>query len=282
MIQKIHTAVKGRARYKVKELYRSESLKRCLERLLPKKVEINKVSANPLTGNILVFFKKDISHSKIASLIEEIVSNHQEQEKERPKSGRKSKKAVGGEEQKTEDWHLMAVDAVLDALDTSKESGLSSETAEENLNKYGQNALAESESRSDISILTEQFQSLPVALLGAAAGLSIITGGFADALVIVGVVAVNAAIGYATESQSEKIIHSLKGEETPSALVIRDGNPIEISAEDIVLGDILVLQSGSYVAADARLLETDNLSIDESALTGESIPVTKKTRIPDW
>ncbi len=281
MVQAIHTTVKGRARYKVNELYRSESLKKHLERSLSNKAEISAVSANTLTGNILINFNTDISHSEIGLRIEEIVLGYkqqggEDQEKNLPENRRKSRIPVtSAEEQRTENWHLMEASSVLDALKTSKASGLSSEIAAENLDKYGSNVLGESDTRSDLSILIDQFKSLPVALLGAAAGLSIFTGGLADALVILGVVGVNALIGYATESQSERIIHSLKSNARSSTLVIRNGEQTEISVEDVVPGDILVLTPGNYVAADARLLDTDNLSIDESALTGESIPVTK-------
>lgn len=123
----------------------------------------------------------------------------------------------------------------------------------------------------------DQFKSLPVGLLSVAAGLSMATGGVADAVVIMGVVFINAVIGYATESNSEKIINSLKHLVKPSAVVIRDGISQEISATEIVLGDILVLRLGSYVPADARLIEANRLSVDESALTGESLPVPKNT-----
>jgi len=91
-----------------------------------------------------------------------------------------------------------------------------------------------------------------------------------------GVVGVNAIIGYATESQSEGLFIPL-GVVKRTTLVIRNGCRTEISTEDVVPGDILVLKSGNYVAADARLLETDHLSIDESALTGESVTKTAKT-----
>jgi len=281
VVQAIHTAVKGRARYKVPGLYRSESLKRHLERWLSGKPEIEEVTANPLTSNVLVRFNPDLSAAKVAALIDGIVLSHLEQdcvEPDKPlKGSRDSQRAVANAEaQRLEDWHLMSSETVLDTLKTSK-SGLSSEVAAENLNRYGPNVLAETASRSDFSILLGQFNSLPVALLGAAAGVSIFTGGVADALVIGGVVALNAVIGYVTESQSEKIIHSLKNGDRPLVPVIRDNSQREINLEEVVLGDILLLRAGTTVAADARLIEADNLSIDESALTGESIPVTKGT-----
>jgi Ca2+-transporting ATPase len=97
----------------------------------------------------------------------------------------------------------------------------------------------------------------------------------ADALVIAGVVALNAAIGYVTESQAEHTIHALTRLVRPSTFVLRDGNPCTVRVEDVVPGDVLMLRPGSYVAADARLLTTQRLSVDESVLTGESLPVSK-------
>ncbi|NWF60778.1 MAG: cation-translocating P-type ATPase [Fischerella sp.] len=287
MIKVIHNQVKGRARYKVKELYRSESLKQYLERSLSEQPGINYVSANPLTSNILIFFDYEYSTEKIATLIEKNVLEYQNSDIKLPvKNLPATKKALtketpkpiaNAQAQRIENWHLMETDAVLDSFNTSKQSGLSSESAAENLNKYGPNVLATAKTRSDLSILIDQFKSLPVALLGIAAGVSVVTGGLIDALVILGVVGLNAAIGYTTESQSERIIHSLGSHQETSTWVIRNGKQIEIPIEDVVIGDILVLKTGGYIAADARLLEAENLSIDESALTGESIPVTKST-----
>ncbi|MBH8551333.1 HAD-IC family P-type ATPase [Nostocaceae cyanobacterium CENA357] len=285
MIQAIHTKVKGRARYKIEELYRSASLKRYLERSLANYPEIIQVSANPLTSNILVFFNPETSIHEIGFLIDKTVLDYKKKSQlihlnsgKLTKVSKPNKQSViHAQEQRAENWHLMAADSTLEALNTSKVSGLSHESATANLHKYGYNALSETKTRSDLSIFIDQFKSLPVALLSVAAGVSIFTGGLIDAVVIMGVVGLNAAIGYATESQSEKIIQSLKNHGQTSAEVIRDSNQIEISTENVVLGDVLILQPGSYVAADARLIEADNLSVDESALTGESIPITKNT-----
>lgn len=283
MIQAKHTNVKGRGRYRVDGLYRHESLKQYLEVQLSKQPGVISARANTLTSNILIVFSPDIIHVKIQYIIKKIVINYtRNQVKSQPKKAiidksLSQKASTELENQTIEDSHLQEADSVVQLLNTSKISGLSNELAFENLNKYGQNILPESASRSELSILTEQFQSLPVALLTGAAAVSIATGGLVDALVIMGVVAINAGIGYFTESQSEKIIHSLKKRERPSTLVIRGACTEEIRTENIVPGDILVLKPGSYVAADARLIETENLSIDESALTGESIPVTKTT-----
>jgi P-type Ca2+ transporter type 2C len=283
VIQAIHTNVKGRARYRVDGLYRRESLKQYLEVQLSKEIGIILVSANTLTSNVLIVFHPSIVHAKIQQILNKKVTEYthnkvEPQAKKIIRNKRKSQQTPTKlENQAIEDSHLKEADSVVKLLNTSKISGLSNELACENISKYGHNILPESASRSELSILTEQFKSLPVALLSGAAALSIATGGLVDALVIMGVVAINAAIGYFTESQSEKIIHSLKKRDRPSTLVIRSGSTEEINTENIVPGDILVLKPGSYVSADARLIETENLSIDESALTGESIPVTKTT-----
>jgi Ca2+-transporting ATPase len=111
-------------------------------------------------------------------------------------------------------------------------------------------------------------------LLGAA-GVSVITGGWADAAAILSVVLINAILGYITESHSEQAIAALLERPQPSVPVIRDGARRRRSAEDIVPGDLLLLRHGTYVAADARLLSTERLTIDEASLTGESMPVSK-------
>ncbi len=129
--------------------------------------------------------------------------------------------------------------------------------------------------RSQWEIFFGQFTSLPVALLGGAAGLSIVTGGILDAVLILGVVVGNAILAYKTESAAETTIQSLKNLVRPTAQVIREGELHEIAVEEVVPGDILALKPGTYVAADCRLIEADRLSLDEAALTGESLPVVK-------
>ncbi|MEA5506294.1 HAD-IC family P-type ATPase [Halotia wernerae UHCC 0503] len=298
IVRTIHTAVKGRARYKVDKLHRSESLKQYIELRLKDEAGIKDVFANPLTGSVLVIFQPDFSPQAIALLIKAIVCDFL------GKSGKSLAKTPGispakqlssskrgnftsnmsqlttsGQEQQILPWHILKADTAIAYLHTSATSGLSSNAAQGQLQTYGANVLPESETRSHLSMFIDQFKSLPVGLLSVAAGLSIATGGVADAVVIMGVVFINAVIGYATESNSEKIINSLKHLVKPSAVVIRDGISQEISATEIVLGDILVLSPGSYVPADARLIEANRLSVDESALTGESLPIPKNTEL---
>ncbi|MGD0283107.1 MAG: HAD-IC family P-type ATPase [Dissulfurispiraceae bacterium] len=308
MVQTVHATVPGRARYKVAGLYRSESLGKHLESGLSGREGINLVSVNILTGSILVYFNSVNDPQSIALVIQNVVLEHKGNgfrqaedsppsdsrlpaaESPKPEPGQSSAPAkeirsrrkvrrlvTHAEDQTVEAWHTMESYAVLGMLDSSAHNGLSSETAQSRLKKFGPNLLPESVPRSGLSILVDQFNSIPNALLGAAAGLSILTGGIADAVVIAGVVVINAVIGYVTESQAEKTIHSLKSLVRPSSLVVRDGIYKEIPAEEVVTGDILVFRPGSYIAADSRLIETTHLSIDESALTGESMPVIKST-----
>lgn len=303
MIQAIHTAVEGRARYKVCGLYGSASLKRHLESRLAEYDGIHAVSASTRTGNVLVSYQPDTHPEEIVALLARMVAEYHNTvcyghsvpqgnvstngarvgemlpDASVPlashSAGRRT--APQAEAQHQAPWHVLDAAAVTTALETSQTSGLSGASANERLQTYGPNLPPESMPRSGWSILLEQFTSLPVALLGVAAGISLMTGGLADAVVIAGVVAINATIGYVTESQAEQTIHSLKNLVRPASLALRDGHLDSVRSEELVPGDVLVLQLGSYVAADARLLDAQCLNVDESALTGESLPVAKST-----
>lgn len=308
LVQALHTAVPGRARYQVTGLKGSEGLRCHLEWKLSQEPGIRQVAVNSLTGRILIFFAADQSFRAIADRIERLVLDYRRLNQAHPEppgsaqcdhnsnlaivhppNARSSPSRTrlipvkpqhpltpaDHQQQGGESWHLLESDTVLKKLQTSVDAGLSDEAAQAGLQKYGPNRLPEAAPRSRLAIFLDQFKSLPVALLSVAAGISALTGGLVDALVIMGVVAINAAIGYATESQSDRIIRSLKQQVHPSALVIRDRHLLEISAQDIVRGDILVLRPGTSVPADARVIEAQNLSVDEAALTGESLPVTK-------
>lgn len=296
MIQALHTAVAGRARFKVEGLYRSQDFQKLLEFRLARVKEITKVSASALTGNVLVCYNSGNSSDSIAALLEGIVSECRSQLTAGNGAKACSLPAASPadssysylepitnlfsfvEEQPREPWHLLRAEAALEKWGTSKAHGLSCRTAQENQQLYGPNMLPEAEPRSGLSIFLEQFNSLPVYLLGAAAGLSIFTGGLVDAVLIAGVVVGNALIGYKTEVEAEKTIRSLQTMVRPTALVVREGELQEISTDAVTLGDLCVLRPGSYVPADGRLVEAAHLSLDESVLTGESMPVVKTAK----
>ncbi|MHC1743900.1 MAG: HAD-IC family P-type ATPase [Syntrophobacteraceae bacterium] len=304
MVQPIHTAVKGRARFKVEGLHGCGRLKEHLLSRLSEESGVTEVDPSTLTGNVLVRFNSGADFKRIAATIEALVQEYHRVEL--PKSGqrrmrgtlpessasvgfegpRKLQKVVeaakgvvlpqpGRQAQLEEAWHTLSADRALDLLSGHKASGLSGREAASRLDQYGANALTEASARSGWSIFFDQFKSLPVYLLGAAAGVSVITGGLADAVVIMAVVGINGVIGYATESEAEKTINSLKDLVKPTADVLRDGAVATVPAEVVVPGDVLVLRPGTYVAADARLLDAGHLSVDESVLTGESLPVVK-------
>ena len=305
MVWPVHTSVSGRGRFRVQGLYRSERLKRHLEADLSRREGVLSCSASTLTGNILVIFDSRLSHQTIVVFIQAVLTESPkgfapasasapiESRGAKERSSREGEKSPqrlaalaerlkgkmaallsGGQEPKIEPWHRMEASVALAILETPS-SGLTHTAAFEAQNKYGPNILPESQRRSRWSIFVEQFQSLPVALLSVAAGISIFTGGIADAVIIMAVVFINAGIGFTTENQSEKTILSLKNLVKPSALVIREEKLQEIKAAEVAVGDLLILRNGSYICADARLIDVHHLSVDESVLTGESMPVFK-------
>jgi Ca2+-transporting ATPase len=169
----------------------------------------------------------------------------------------------------------MSADEVVTFYDADASEGLPEREVGARRQRFGANVLPRPEPRSRMELALEQLASLPVALLAGSAVLSVATGGLADALAILGVVGLNAAIGFSTESQAEATIRTLLGGPRPPASVRREGRRVTIPAEALVPGDLLVLTPGTYVDADARLVEARRLSVDESALTGESAAVPK-------
>ncbi len=292
MVTAIHTHIEGRGRYKVDGLFQSEECKTFLELRLSRYNGIDKVSGSTLTGNILVCFNSENTHTGIQELIREALKEAEDiclpdkhlskQESgittdEKASFRQMIKNLFFSPEEMNNPWHLMDTSSVLAQLETNPETGLFPDQVIERLKRYGPNTLPVSQPRSGLEILWDQLNSLPVYLLAAASGVSILTGGFIDAVVIAGVVAANALIGYFTESHAEKTIHSLKTLVMPSARVIRNGEQEDIKSDGIVKGDVVVLKPGMSVPADCRIIAADYLTIDESILTGESLPVHKKT-----
>lgn len=172
-------------------------------------------------------------------------------------------------------WYQREAIDLFEAFGTDGDQGLSQTTAESRLLQYGNNRWVGTSPRSRLALFVEQFLTLPVGLLSAAALLSYWTGGSIDAGVIMGVVLLNATIGYTTETQSARIIRSLRSIEAPNATVIRDGQEQVLPLEQVVVGDRIILRSGSLIPADARVIDSQGLTIDEAVLTGESLAVEK-------
>ncbi len=172
-----------------------------------------------------------------------------------------------------------AADAVLNNLSTSEEAGLSSGEAEKRLDKYGKNELKEEEKTSVVKLFLSQFKSFLIIILIAAALVSAFLGELVDAFVILFTVVLAGVLGFVQEYRAEESIKLLKSLTSPEALVLRDGKEGKVPSSLLVPGDILLLQAGDRIPADARLLEALSIKVDESSLTGESVPVEKSINI---
>jgi len=172
-------------------------------------------------------------------------------------------------------WHSLSADDAVRELG-SRTSGLTTDEARERLLRYGYNELKSKKKTSGIVVFGRQFLSPLIYVLLVAAAISFAIHHLTDAIVVVGVLLVNAVIGYFQETQAEKAMEALKEMAAPKARARRDGNIESLPARELVPGDIVLLEAGDKVPADARLLESSNLKANESALTGESMPADKQ------
>lgn len=167
-------------------------------------------------------------------------------------------------------------DEVLREVNVSSEQGLSGTEVEARRNKYGENKLQEQKGKSAWAILIDQIKNFIFLLLIVAAGLAFMFGDLAEGIAILIVIIVTVLIGFFTELRAVRSIESLRQLSQVPAKVRRDGQVQEISAEELVPGDIVLLEEGDVIPADIRLLEASELNVNESALTGESEPVMKE------
>ncbi len=173
-------------------------------------------------------------------------------------------------------WYQYGIKEAIQKLQTS-ETGLTDEEVRQRLKQYGHNKLAEEEKISRLKILLHQFKSPLIYILIIAALVTGFLGEFIDMGVIAVVLALNSIIGYFQEYKAEESVRALKKMVVQKARVLRDGKEKEISSEELVPGDIVLLSSGAKVPADLRLFKVNELKIDESILTGESVTVEKNT-----
>lgn len=174
-------------------------------------------------------------------------------------------------------WFSMETESVVEALDSNKTDGLNAGEAEARLEKDGKNELPEEEKESFIIKFLKHFNDILIYVLLAAAVITAVLGHYIDTAVIAVVAVVNAAIGYFQENKAEKALEGIKNMLSLTANVRRDGNRVKIESADLVAGDIVLLNAGDKIPADLRLIQAENLNVEESALTGESTSVEKKT-----
>ena len=179
-------------------------------------------------------------------------------------------------------YHNQSIEAVISSLMTNEKSGLSTDLANQLKSEYGENILEEKKKKSFVSRLIQQFMDVMILILIAAAVVSFViafiegnTKEFFEPALILLIVILNAIIGVIQESKAEKALDALKSMASPHARVIRDGQENIINAQQLVPGDIIKLEAGDYVPADARLIMSTSLKSEESALTGESVPTQK-------
>lgn len=174
-----------------------------------------------------------------------------------------------------EKWYLKTPDETIGELETSRSSGLTQKEASDRLEKYGTNELKEEKGKSLGQKILEQFKDPMIIVLLLASILSAYVGEIEDTFIILAIVLVNGILSIYQEGKAEEAIKALQQMSAPHAKVIRDGKTLEISSTELVPGDLVLLETGAIVPADIRLIDSSNLQIDESSLTGESVPVEK-------
>ncbi|WP_066068491.1 calcium-translocating P-type ATPase, SERCA-type [Neobacillus soli] len=172
-------------------------------------------------------------------------------------------------------FHEMKIEQVEKALETDFSSGLSQEEVKKRIAEHGHNELDEGEKQSALLLFFSQFKDFMVLVLLAATLISGLLGEYIDAIAIIAIVIINGILGFYQERRAEKSLAALKELSAPHVAVLRDGKWIKVPSKEIVIGDILKFVSGDRIGADVRVIESKSLEIEESALTGESVPVSK-------
>jgi len=185
------------------------------------------------------------------------------------------------EQDQISSYHSLAIEQVLDMLEVKHAHGLSSRDVRSRIEQYGPNKLRRAKQRGVLEILIEQFMSTVIIVLVAAGAVAFALQHWAEGAAILAVLFVNAALGFATEWKAIRSMEALQEMGGDQIRVRRDGLELETDAEDLVPGDIVVIEAGDLAPADIRLIESNNLRVNEAALTGESVPVSKRTRQVD-
>jgi len=196
-----------------------------------------------------------------------------------PDTQERQTQAQNGKKTSSANASTRSADKVLDRFNVDRDRGLSDGEADKRREKYGPNRLKEAKQRSAWKILIAQFQNPIIYLLAVAAVLSFAFQEWIEGVAIIIAIVLNAAIGFFTELKAVSSMAALQELGKTKAKVRRDGQVKEISAEQLVPGDIIVLESGDLVAADLRIIEASKMQADESALTGESLPASKNVEV---
>lgn len=176
-------------------------------------------------------------------------------------------------------WHSKTKEQVVDELEVSPSTGLNEQQVAARLEKYGRNKITGSKKKSLVAMFFAQMQDALIYVLLAATVITFIIGEYTDSIIILSVVLINAIIGVVQEYKAEQAIEALQKMANPKTMVRREGANQEIDSEDLVPGDVVLIDAGRFIPADLRLIQSSNLQIEESALTGESVAASKDASV---
>ena len=182
-------------------------------------------------------------------------------------------------------WHTKAINEVEVNFRTNVQIGLNEKEVEERHKHFGENKLADTKKESIFIKFIKQFNDFMIIILIIASIISALvskldgSGDYIDSVIIIAIVILNAVMGVVQEAKAEKSLEALKTMKAPTAKVKRNGKIVNIKSEEVVPGDIIILEAGNYVPADARLIKSSNLKVEESSLTGETVPVLKDENV---
>lgn len=272
----------GRIRFSVKGLKKNFNLSNELSILFLNMKGVVRYQVSPVSGRVLVLYNDDeVGQSEITETLRIFLITGNSPLEHR----RQLVEAVACREQevlapvpvkKQIEWPQLSPEQALQIMGVPSDWGLADEEAQVRLNYFGPNKLKEVKKRNFWSRMLDQFRDFLVQALMGSTAICLIMGEVIDAFAILSILTVNAVIGASQEQRASGALEALKELTAPNAKVIRGGRLVRIQASELVPGDIVLLEQGDIVPADARLLNVTGLEVEESALTGESFPVTKQ------
>ncbi len=272
MLKVEHSAVPGRLRLRLAGLRGNPGYAARLQALLDAQSMWQRAEVRAFSGSILIHHDLSVTAEALVHRLQDLLRS-MAITTELPLP---SRLPIASQR---DSWHDRSAAQVAADLASDPARGISAALAKARLSSEGPNLVPQKAQRSRLQLLAQQFDSLPVMLLASSAVISVATGGTVDAIATLAVIATNAVLGYVTEGQAESVISALTSDDArrAQARVIRDGVEVDVPAAELVCGDLYLVGGGMQVAADARLMRAERLLLDESALTGETLPVVKRT-----
>lgn len=280
-----------RIRIPVRYIYRSKQNAQHIEVLLYKKQGVKFVKSNPITSKVLILYDEyTIDEAAIINYLESLIKELKVKNNNAIKNigdnyNEEIALAIAPNLSETEGssnmWHAMDIKSIKAVLKTNYEKGISNKSVKDRLGDFGLNVIYENKKKSIFQKFFRSINDTSAKLLVGVGIASFFLGQIADAVVVLGIVFVETSLGIIHQNKAEKSIHSLKSMIVNKATVLRSGREVEIESKNLVPGDIVLIDAGERVPADARIIQCNYLSVNESSLTGESVPITKSSMICD-